>query len=96
MRSSSWAVFAAALLNPLSAEASDFPDCAKGPLANNTVCDPKASPADRAAALVAAMNINEKLANLVEYVSSDLQTQQKKRNLGHDRKKTGAVIYPPY
>ena len=43
-----------------------FPDCAKGPLANNTVCDPKAKPSDRAAALVKAMTIDEKLVNLVE------------------------------
>ncbi|AEO70559.1 glycoside hydrolase family 3 protein [Thermothielavioides terrestris NRRL 8126] len=39
-----------------------------GPLANNTVCDTTASPPKRAAALVEAMNITEKLANLVEYV----------------------------
>ncbi|KAL2141315.1 hypothetical protein VTI28DRAFT_2549 [Corynascus sepedonium] len=43
----------------------DFPDCANGPLANNTVCDPKASPPDRAAALVKAMAISEKLENLI-------------------------------
>jgi len=44
----------------------DFPDCANGPLANNTVCDPKASPPDRAAALVKAMAISEKLENLIK------------------------------
>ncbi len=45
-----------------------YPDCVNGPLANNTVCDAKAEPTARAAALVKAMNITEKLANLVEYV----------------------------
>jgi beta-D-xylosidase 4 len=48
-----------------------YPDCVNGPLASNTVCDMKASPPDRAAALVKAMNITEKLANLVEYVIHD-------------------------
>jgi len=43
-----------------------FPDCVNGPLANNTVCDPKASPSDRAAALVKAMNIWEKMDNLIK------------------------------
>jgi beta-D-xylosidase 4 len=45
-----------------------YPDCVNGPLANNTVCDAKASPPDRAAALVEALNIAEKLENLIEYV----------------------------
>lgn len=45
-----------------------FPDCVHGPLANNTVCNPKAAPAARAAALVKAMTIDEKLVNLVKYV----------------------------
>lgn len=45
-----------------------YPDCANGPLADNTVCDPKATPPERAAALVKALNIEEKLQNLVEYV----------------------------
>ena len=48
------------------AKAFEFPDCVNGPLANNTVCDAKAAPADRAAALVKAMDISEKLVNLVE------------------------------
>ncbi|KXX79438.1 putative exo-1,4-beta-xylosidase bxlB [Madurella mycetomatis] len=43
-----------------------YPDCVDGPLANNTVCDTKASPPDRAAALVMVMNITEKLSNLVD------------------------------
>ncbi|KAJ9605721.1 hypothetical protein H2200_009570 [Cladophialophora chaetospira] len=37
-----------------------FPDCAKGPLANNTVCDTTASVGDRARALVNALHIDEK------------------------------------
>jgi xylan 1,4-beta-xylosidase len=44
----------------------ELPDCVNGPLAINTVCDPKAAPSDRAAALVRAMDISEKLVNLVE------------------------------
>lgn len=43
-----------------------YPDCANGPLRSNTVCDTSASPAARAAALVEAMNTNEKLANLIK------------------------------
>lgn len=42
-----------------------FPDCLEGLLANNTVCDQNASPAERASALVEAMTIEEKLQNLV-------------------------------
>jgi beta-D-xylosidase 4 len=51
--------------------ATTYPDCINGPLANTTVCDPKAPPPERAAALVKAMNISEKLVNLVEYVMSE-------------------------
>ncbi|GAB7339501.1 hypothetical protein MBLNU457_6121t1 [Dothideomycetes sp. NU457] len=45
-----------------------FPDCQNGPsaLTSNLVCNTAASPADRAAAIVAAMNITEKLGNLVD------------------------------
>ncbi|KAK3326815.1 glycoside hydrolase superfamily [Apodospora peruviana] len=42
-----------------------YPDCEKGLLANNKVCDATLSPPERAAALVAALNNEEKLANLV-------------------------------
>ncbi|EXJ61609.1 hypothetical protein A1O7_02037 [Cladophialophora yegresii CBS 114405] len=42
------------------ATAALFPDCANGPLANNTVCDTTASVAARARALVDALNIDEK------------------------------------
>ena len=37
-----------------------FPDCAHGPLANNTVCDTSASVGDRARALVNVLTIDEK------------------------------------
>ncbi|KAK5651528.1 hypothetical protein OQA88_11982 [Cercophora sp. LCS_1] len=57
---------AALLLAATHARAFEFPDCVNGPLANNTVCDVKASPPDRAAALVKALNISEKLVNLVD------------------------------
>ncbi|OCL04852.1 glycoside hydrolase family 3 protein [Glonium stellatum] len=45
-----------------------FPDCVNGPtaLTTNLVCDPSASPADRAAAIVAAMSTSEKLVNMVD------------------------------
>jgi hypothetical protein len=43
------------------------PDCANGPLKSNKICDVKASPSDRAAALVAAMQTQEKLDNLMRY-----------------------------
>ena len=43
-----------------------YPDCINGPLRNNTVCDRNASPTQRAAALVAAMTMEEKLVNFVE------------------------------
>jgi hypothetical protein len=49
-----------------SSTALQFPDCINGPLASNLVCDPGASPQDRAAALVGAMNISEKLVNMVK------------------------------
>lgn len=44
------------------------PDSINGPeiLTSNLVCDPSASPAERAAAIVAVMNITEKLANLLD------------------------------
>lgn len=52
------------------AEASKTPDCISGPLAKTLACDTTASPPARAAALVQALNITEKLVNLVEYVKS--------------------------
>lgn len=44
-----------------------YPDCNNGLLAQNKVCDSTLSPAQRAAALVAAMTNDEKLQNLVRY-----------------------------
>jgi beta-D-xylosidase 4 len=45
------------------------PDCVNGPLKSNKICDRAADPKERAAALVAAMRPEEKIANLVRYVS---------------------------
>jgi beta-D-xylosidase 4 len=45
------------------------PDCANGPLRSNKICDASADAAERSAALVAAMTVQEKLANLVRYVT---------------------------
>ncbi|KAL2021303.1 hypothetical protein VTK56DRAFT_7274 [Thermocarpiscus australiensis] len=42
-----------------------YPDCGNGLLAQNKVCDKTLPPAERAAALVAAMTDEEKLQNLV-------------------------------
>ncbi|KAF1936402.1 beta-xylosidase [Clathrospora elynae] len=41
------------------------PDCVNGPLKSNKICDVKATPSQRAAALVAAMETQEKLNNLM-------------------------------
>jgi beta-D-xylosidase 4 len=48
-----------------------YPDCVNGPeiLTSNLVCDPNATPAERAAAIIGAMNITEKLANLLDGTS---------------------------
>lgn len=48
-----------------------YPDCTNGPalLTHNLVCNPSAPDAARSAAIVAAMNITEKLANLIEYAT---------------------------
>lgn len=45
-----------------------LPDCSSDPLASNGVCNTTYSPAERASALVAALNTEEKLANLVRSV----------------------------
>lgn len=42
-----------------------LPDCTKPPLNSNKICDRKAAPRARATAFVEAMQIDEKLANLV-------------------------------
>ncbi|KAI2626015.1 glycoside hydrolase family 3 protein [Hypomontagnella submonticulosa] len=56
------------LLNAQALGRITFPDCAGGPeiLTTNLVCDTTASPAERAAALISAWNITEKLVNLVD------------------------------
>lgn len=64
-RPSLWAAALGAL--PGLSNGFAYPDCKNGPLANNLVCNPRAPDAARAAALVAAMNITEKLSLLVEY-----------------------------
>ena len=53
---------------PCLSIAFSYPDCINGPLADNLVCNPQASEADRAAALVSAFNITEKLSLLIKYV----------------------------
>ncbi|KAH8725188.1 beta-xylosidase [Phaeosphaeriaceae sp. PMI808] len=60
---STLALFGAALVS--TTHAAIGPDCASGPLKGNKICDKSASPADRAAALVAAMQTSEKLDNLM-------------------------------
>ena len=62
----SFAAISTALLSlALGVTAGVLPDCTKEPLKSNKVCDTTASPGERAAALVAAMQQSEKLANLV-------------------------------
>jgi beta-D-xylosidase 4 len=56
-----WATIAALV----PAIAAVGPDCVSGPLKSNKICDVTATPKERAAALVAAMTQQEKLANLV-------------------------------
>lgn len=63
-----------ALLLGASAQDFQYPDCEEGPLAENLVCDVSASPGERAAALVEAMSIDEKLLNLVKYASPHTHT----------------------
>lgn len=41
------------------------PDCVNGPLKDNKICDVNAAPTERAMALVAAMENEEKLDNLM-------------------------------
>jgi beta-D-xylosidase 4 len=54
-------------LSLVSSAAAIGPDCVNGPLASNKICDKNASPPERAAALVAAMEDKEKLDNLMRY-----------------------------
>jgi len=48
-------------------QAGPLPDCENGLLKSNKVCDRTASPRERAAALVAALQTREKLDNIVRY-----------------------------
>jgi len=41
-----------------------FPDCISGPLSNNGVCDSSADPLTRATALIGALTLEEKFANM--------------------------------
>ena len=50
-----------------TASTAHYPDCVNGPLADNLVCNASAPEHDRAIALIQAMNITEKLAQLVKY-----------------------------
>ncbi|KAF2660795.1 glycoside hydrolase family 3 protein [Lophiostoma macrostomum CBS 122681] len=50
-----------------SASGDRYPNCASGPLSNNSVCRMGLDPAQRAAALVAAMTLDEKLVNVVDH-----------------------------
>ncbi|KAK4040665.1 glycoside hydrolase [Parachaetomium inaequale] len=61
---SAFALFLGALVVPARSGVT-YPNCANGPLRSNLVCDTSAAPEARAAALVAAMSNNEKLANLI-------------------------------
>ncbi|KAH8159306.1 hypothetical protein CIB48_g8945 [Xylaria polymorpha] len=63
-----------ALFNAITASGLLFPDCVNGPelLTSNLICDTTASPAERAAALIKAWNITEKLTNLVNTGSARL------------------------
>ena len=53
-----------------------FPDCVNGPLKSNKVCDVTQSPANRASALVQAMQSSEKLQNIIRYVLREIRVQR--------------------
>ncbi|GBE86378.1 Probable exo-1,4-beta-xylosidase [Sparassis crispa] len=57
------AVFALSILALAGGVHAAFPDCANGPLANNTVCDATATPIERATALIDLFTLEEKLNN---------------------------------
>ncbi|PGH04985.1 hypothetical protein AJ79_06942 [Helicocarpus griseus UAMH5409] len=56
---------ATCLASLVAAQTYTFPDCVNGPLASNKVCDRLATPSERAAALVAALEPTEKLQNII-------------------------------
>lgn len=68
------------LLLGASAQEFEYPNCEEGPLSENLVCDVSASPGERAAALVEAMTIDEKLLNLVKYVYHPLPHSHSQEN----------------
>lgn len=70
MRSFSFATVSLLSLSASRTVGAIGPDCANGPLKSNKICDVNASPPERAAALVAAMQQQEKLDNLVRYAQS--------------------------
>jgi hypothetical protein len=67
MKSASLLVAASAALVAPAAAVWTIPNCRNDTLSKNGVCNQALSPHARAMALVNAMNITEKLLNLVEY-----------------------------
>lgn len=65
MKVPSLVIAAAGLAVAQNAAFQNFPDCENGLLAKNKVCDRTLSPPARAAALVAALNSDEKLQNII-------------------------------
>jgi len=59
-------LFLTASLLCSSAQGLTWPNCDDGTLADNDVCNTDLPPSNRAAALVKAMNMNEKLRNFVK------------------------------
>ncbi len=76
MKSSWMLALGAGAANAQNMNFQSYPDCQTGLLATNKVCDTTLSPPVRAAALIAAMNITEKLQNLVRYVADHEFRQQ--------------------
>lgn len=52
----------------------EYPDCNAEPLASNPICDKSLSRAERAAGLVEAMNVQEKLGNIIRYAQLVIPT----------------------
>ncbi|KAI0392078.1 beta-xylosidase [Xylariaceae sp. FL0594] len=65
IKPSALAVLALSIKGIQAGEAGSIPDCDNGPLKSHKVCDTTASPRERASALVASLQPEEKLANLV-------------------------------
>jgi len=65
MKVPSLVIAAAGLAVAQNAAFQNFPDCENGLLAKNKVCDRTLPPPARAAALVAALNSDEKLQNII-------------------------------